>query len=1220
MAATKTLTASYVLNADGVTKGVSDAESQFGVLEGASDDLGKKVDANTSKLGNGFTKLGNTLGNFGIPFSNSLNDVGTKLNDFKSKGTGAWAAIASVGKVASIATIAGLIAVGGAAADMGVNFQRSETQLAGSADISVKAAQSIGNAFLHTGNNIIYTGGQLMSAYQGVAGQLGAMQGHALDASQAMTVMTAASAGAEATGESLSSVTKDLANTMQAFQVPVKDAKSTMDQLYATSRATGVGIDSLSSTMDRLKARLGVAAPTVGDMGTMLVDLAQHGVSGSKGLLVVNTAVTTLLKSVDTMDTANKKAAATYETKMASAQAAVTKASEALAVAQGKAGTSAELASEKATLGAQKSAAAQQAATDAITKAQTHLDQLRQEYAGKAKLTTTEQIDLQNAQAAITAAQGRAAQVAAQQQASGAVAATTAIGTQGTATDAVTAAQQKLADAQAKLQAVQATGSQSTNANVQAMQQLGLTVYDTQGKFVGMGSVIAQLEPKLKDLTQQQQLQALASVFGTSANKALLATVLAGPQAWDKAQRAVMAHNAAELAAAKQNQSLAREFDLVKKQVTNLGTAFGLALLPMLAKAGRAVADLIQWFQTHKAVAEALAITIGTVLAGAMTVFAVQSVGRAVTAISNLGSNLLHLGSVFQGTAASTDASTASSDTAQKSYSSLSTSIDGLNQTLSTLDGSISQLVAVQQSQVTSAGEVEAANTTMADSFAAVEDAQGTVAAGFAELGGAEQAFTATSGAAAADLATLGAGFEEVGGNATAAAGEFGTYDAAVATAGDSSLTAAGQMDTLGASAEGAGTKMSAAGAAAGEEGMAGDMAGAEGAAGGLSGALGPLGITVGVVTLGAMALSKAITGNQGIGPSFVDASNKAAAMASGTLPDLTLKMAALQDAQDKAAASLRDGGLAGDAARTAYAQLGAQMDTVRNQHTQLTSNEQILAAQFGITKNQALAVASALGVNLTQALDPAQVSAFGQQLQQMGINATGTATAITGMSANAVAALTTLASKLQSTGTSADWGQLGQMIDFGVGNGITQNAGVVVNAAQGMVQSVIAGARTGLKAASPSRVAQDMIGATIPQGVALGILGGIPLVTAATTSMTNGAITAANAAARAAAEKAQSVARAAAAAAQTPAGAEAQYEAWATTGYNPSTGTNAAGQAITLTDTSAPSAVPAPVTISVPVTVQGDVWTTQQLGDAIWNHLLQKGIVNGSPGQLQSV
>ena len=195
---------------------------------------------------------------------------------------------------------------------MGIDFQHSVDQLAGSADISVSKAKAIGDAFLDTGGKTIFSGAEMMTAYQGVAGQLGAMQGHALSSKQALDFMAASAAGAEATGESLGSVTSDLAGVMQAFQVPTKGAKKTMDELFATSRATGVGIDAVSSTMDRLKARLGVAAPTVKDMGTMLTDLAEHGVTGSRGLLVINSAMTTLLKSTSTVSAATAKSADEY--------------------------------------------------------------------------------------------------------------------------------------------------------------------------------------------------------------------------------------------------------------------------------------------------------------------------------------------------------------------------------------------------------------------------------------------------------------------------------------------------------------------------------------------------------------------------------------------------------------------------------------------------------------------------------------------------------------------------------------------------------------------------------------------------------------------------------------------------------------------------------------------------------------------------------------------
>ena len=334
--------------------------------------------------------------------------------------------------------------------------------------------------------------------------------------------------------------------------------------------------------------------------------------------------------------------------------------------------------------------------------------------------TTSQQIALTNAENAVKAAQA-------------------------SATSDVTRAQEAQSAAQAKLTALQKTGGASTNANVQALQALGLTVYNAQGKFVGMGSVIGQLQPKLKDMTQQQQLQALGSIFGTSANKALLDTVLAGPKAWDRAQRAVEQHNAAEDAAAKQNQALGRQLEIMKTQVEDLGTKFGLALIPKLEDAGKALMDVVGFFEHNKAAAIALGVAVGGPLAAAMAVFAVGTVGKVVKAVKGLASNTAHLGQVFKNSAGSAEESTVSSDELHASFTKLSGALESLEGKLTAVGSGFSDINDLEQVQAESVASITAANTAMAESFAAVEEAQGTLSAGFAELGAAEEEFAATS-------------------------------------------------------------------------------------------------------------------------------------------------------------------------------------------------------------------------------------------------------------------------------------------------------------------------------------------------------------------------------------------------------------------------------------------------------------------------------------------
>jgi len=95
--AEKLLSASIILNAGGVKKGVDDADAQFGRLGGSADKLSKDLDAKTSKMGSGFTSLGNTLGQFGVPFTGALTGMGAKLDEADKHASGFGGSIATAG-------------------------------------------------------------------------------------------------------------------------------------------------------------------------------------------------------------------------------------------------------------------------------------------------------------------------------------------------------------------------------------------------------------------------------------------------------------------------------------------------------------------------------------------------------------------------------------------------------------------------------------------------------------------------------------------------------------------------------------------------------------------------------------------------------------------------------------------------------------------------------------------------------------------------------------------------------------------------------------------------------------------------------------------------------------------------------------------------------------------------------------------------------------------
>ena len=79
----------------------------------------------------------------------------------------------------------------------------------------------------------------------------------------------------------------------------------------------------------------------------------------------------------------------------------------------------------------------------------------------------------------------------------------------------------------------------------------------------------------------------------------------------------------------------------------------------------------------------------------------------------------------------------------------------------------------------------------------------------------------------------------------------------------------------------------------------------------------------------------------------------------------------------------MHQGGLVGQEATLVYNKLGGQIDTLKAQQSEYNNNVTILSSNFGIPKTQAVALASQLGINLKQSLDPTQINNFKNQAVQ---------------------------------------------------------------------------------------------------------------------------------------------------------------------------------------------------------------------------------------------
>ena len=111
-------------------------------------------------------------------------------------------------------------------------------------------------------------------------------------------------------------------------------------------------------------------------------------------------------------------------------------------------------------------------------------------------------------------------------------------------------------------------GSKKTSAELTS---LGVHVFDSSGKFIGMQGVIAPLGPKLAAMSQQQQLAAEKTLFGASAAQIMGQIMQGGVAGYDAAAAAVSRTGSAATAASAQNQTLGKQVELLKSGVEDLG-------------------------------------------------------------------------------------------------------------------------------------------------------------------------------------------------------------------------------------------------------------------------------------------------------------------------------------------------------------------------------------------------------------------------------------------------------------------------------------------------------------------------------------------------------------------------------------------------------------------------------------------------------------------------
>ncbi len=318
---------------------VADAENYMRTMarikastEEAAASMSNTFDKSTSKVGGAFSRLGQTMSNWGIPFGNTISDIGTKFDAADSKATKFSGIMADLGKASLAIGATAFVGIAAESIKMGASFQQAMTQVETGAGELPKNMKMVTNGVLAMAATVGQTPIELAkglytiesAGYHGAAGLKvlkAAAEGAAVGNASMGTVADATTTILNAYGESANQSTAAV-NQMIAVE---KTGKSHMEDVAASLSAvlpiaaaahlsfaqiggaeatmTSQGMSALQSTQDLANTIRGLQNPNAVAVGEMQqLGLSSNDVAknlGKRGLTgTLNLLTTTILKNM----------------------------------------------------------------------------------------------------------------------------------------------------------------------------------------------------------------------------------------------------------------------------------------------------------------------------------------------------------------------------------------------------------------------------------------------------------------------------------------------------------------------------------------------------------------------------------------------------------------------------------------------------------------------------------------------------------------------------------------------------------------------------------------------------------------------------------------------------------------------------------------------------------------------------------------------------------
>ena len=176
------------------------------------------------------------------------------------------------------------------------------------------------------------------------------------------------------------------------------------------------------------------------------------------------------------------------------------------------------------------------------------------------------------------------------------------------------------------------------------MEELGFSAYDSNGKMLSLKEIIGKLQTSMKGLTEEQQQQAIATIFGQESMSGMLALIAAGPAELEKITKSLeKCDGAAKDMANTMMDNTKGAWDEFTSALEGAGIVIGNTLLPAITKGINKVTDMVSAFNNLNPAVQKNIVSIGSIVAAIGPLMMVggkviKSIGSTIKLASSLTS------------------------------------------------------------------------------------------------------------------------------------------------------------------------------------------------------------------------------------------------------------------------------------------------------------------------------------------------------------------------------------------------------------------------------------------------------------------------------------------------------------------------------------------------------------------------------------------------------